>query len=286
VAAALACVGWVHIPKPAEAWIFLDAKVSHSPSSLTNNNKSLSITESIEFDCMRRRKALVIVSASISSLIVLPASSRNLPTSNGADTSKIGTVEALIPIARLRNDLKQLMTILEEENGNYQQPKSSKNAEFPQSASSSIASKFPAKEQDFKRLFDAYSDQVSYKQKFIDQNAFLVYYTQGYDGPGRKRIEEGDVENERQTLQFGARNEAWVAWESFLAEQEYYQKVAPSASASQEEREEAFAETIKCMLETIKAVDSYLDLAPKADLASAEKQLYASDFQLTKILSM
>ena len=33
----------------------------------------------------------------------------------------------------------------------------------------------PRDENDFKRLFDSYSTPVSYKQKFLDQNAFLVY---------------------------------------------------------------------------------------------------------------
>jgi len=32
----------------------------------------------------------------------------------------------------------------------------------------------PRDENDFKRIFDSYSTPVSYKQKFLDQNAFLV----------------------------------------------------------------------------------------------------------------
>lgn len=32
----------------------------------------------------------------------------------------------------------------------------------------------PATEKDFKRLFDEFSEAVSYKQKFLDSNAFLV----------------------------------------------------------------------------------------------------------------
>ena len=44
----------------------------------------------------------------------------------------------------------------------------------------------PSGEKEFKRLFDEYSQGVSYKQVYLDQNAFLVYYTKGFDGPGRK----------------------------------------------------------------------------------------------------
>ena len=181
---------------------------------------------------------------------------------------------------KLRNDLKQLKKLLEEEHRTIQQPsaaplKGSTTIQQQPSSSSLLASQFPTvrKETDFKRLFDAYSDQISYKQKFMDQNAFLVYYTQGYDGPGRQRMEEGNVENERQTLQFGARNEAWVAWESFLAEYEYYQKIFSSNELSAEEEADSFADMVKYLSETANAIERYLALAPQQDLADAEKQI-------------
>jgi hypothetical protein len=41
-------------------------------------------------------------------------------------------------------------------------------------------------------LFDEHSEGISYKQQFLDQNAFLVYYTKGFDGPGRPSIEDED----------------------------------------------------------------------------------------------
>ncbi|KAL3908784.1 MAG: hypothetical protein SGILL_008351 [Bacillariaceae sp.] len=226
---------------------------------------------------MDRRSALGRVSAgSLLAAITTtpPAYARNLPTSNGADTSKVGTAEALVPILKLRNDLKQLEKTLQEEHFNTQQqsaPLLSKPQQQPSSSTTFVASKFPTREADFKRLFDSYSDQVSYKQKFMDQNAFLVYYTQGYDGPGRQRMEEGNVENERQTLQFGARNEAWVAWESFLAEYEYYQKTIQGSSAAEEEGE-SFDELSKYLSETVHAVERYLALAPRQDMFDAEKQ--------------
>lgn len=38
----------------------------------------------------------------------------------------------------------------------------------------SLLEPIPRNERAFKLIFDAYSDPVSYKQKFLDQNAFLV----------------------------------------------------------------------------------------------------------------
>ncbi|CAJ1935067.1 unnamed protein product [Cylindrotheca closterium] len=109
----------------------------------------------------------------------------------------------------------------------------------------------------FKRLFDAYSDPVSYKQKFLDQNAFLVYYTKGFDGPGRPNIEEDDS-NEKQTLQFGIRNEAWINWENFLVELKFV-------------GEEKDTEATKYLDETLRYVDYYLKLAPPQDVREAKK---------------
>ena len=123
----------------------------------------------------------------------------------------------------------------------------------------------PFREQDFKRIFDAYSDQVSYKQKFLDSNAFLVYYTKGYDGPGRAPIEgtqDSAVVNERQTIQFGARNDAWVCWDEFVAEYEYY--VASSSrktEATTEERDSSYVDMLQYLSQTIHAVDRYIQVS-------------------------
>ncbi|KAK7249442.1 hypothetical protein SO694_00049049 [Aureococcus anophagefferens] len=68
----------------------------------------------------------------------------------------------------------------------------------------------PRDEKSFKRLFDEYSSDVSYKQKYMDSNAFVVYYTKGFDGKDRPNIED-DPAAERQTKQFGFRNDAWAA---------------------------------------------------------------------------
>ncbi|KAG7336997.1 hypothetical protein IV203_003364 [Nitzschia inconspicua] len=210
-----------------------------------------------------RREIIFIASSLAGSSIGLcrpsGAVARNLPTSNGADTSKTGTIQALVPILELRNKLETLRQQLKQD-GRLTQP------------AISILAKTPQKETDFKRVFDAYSDPVSYKQKFLDQNAFLVYYTQGYDGPGRKSM-EADVVNERQTLQFGARNEAWLAWESFLAEQEYYVKTYDSASATSPDEEDDFAELVSKLYDTIREIDTYLKLSPPEDVAAANDLL-------------
>jgi len=136
-------------------------------------------------------------------------------------------------------------------------------------ASSKNFATIPTLEAELKRLFDAYSDQVSYKQKFLDQNAFLVYYTNGYDGPGRGSLEKDPV-NERQTLQFGARNEAWVSWDDFLAEWEYYSSSSRRTS-SNDDVDDSFVDMIKYLSSTIQAVDRYLKLCPPQDLEAVQQ---------------
>jgi len=183
----------------------------------------------------QRRKYLGLVSSSLMGVVLggrpVEASARNLPETTGADLSNIGTVETLIPIVALRSSLETLGSHL---------------AKLPSSRNLVIDTSIPRDEMAFKRLFDAYSDPVTYKQKFLDQNAFLIYYTKGFDGPGRANI-EADV-NERQTEQFGLRNEAWIAWENFLAETAFLQ--------------EPNNDCLSYLNTTIRAIDAYLELAP------------------------
>ncbi|KAL3935737.1 MAG: hypothetical protein SGBAC_008800 [Bacillariaceae sp.] len=160
-----------------------------------------------------------------------------MPVSNGADTSRTGTVDALGPIVLLRYSLSDLKLQLKN--------KQTLDLEG-----------MPTTEEEFKRIFDAYSDPVSYKQKFLDQNAFLVYYTKGFDGPGRPNIEEDDS-GQKQTLQFGTRNEAWISWENFLVDLKFVGESDNDAA--------------KYLDETIKAVDYYLKLAPPEDVKQAKK---------------
>jgi hypothetical protein len=191
----------------------------------------------------QRRKYLVLVSCSFFGVLGggVPASARNLPEVTGADLSKVGTVEALVPIIAVRNSLDQLKLQLAK----------------PSRSGLAIDTSIPKDEMAFKKLFDAYSDPVSYKQKFLDQNAFLVYYTKGFDGPGRSNIEE-DI-NQRQTEQFGLRNEAWIAWENFLAETAFLQ--------------DEDNDCIAYLNATIRAIDSYILLAPANDVKIAKSNL-------------
>jgi len=147
-----------------------------------------------------------------------PAPAANLPRPMAGDVddrSRIGTVETLVPIVRLRSSMG---SILAEVNGAASRRESS--GKTTASTIETLLETLPATERSFKAAFDRYSQAVSYKQRFLDQNAFLVYYTGGYDGPGRPSIEDDDALT-RQTRQYGYRNDAWVAWEDFLVEIEY-----------------------------------------------------------------
>ena len=193
-----------------------------------------------------RRKYLGLVSSSLMGVVLgvrsVEASARNLPETTGADLSNIGTVETLTPIVALRSSLEKLGSQL---------------AKVPSSPNLVIDTSIPRDEMAFKRIFDAYSDPVTYKQKFLDQNAFLIYYTKGFDGPGRANIEAGV--NERQTEQFGLRNEAWIAWENFLAETAFLQ--------------EPNNDCLSYLNTTIRAIDAYLELAPLDDVKTAKSKV-------------
>ena len=122
----------------------------------------------------------------------------------------------------------------------------------------------PRDENSFKRLFDAYSTPVSYKQKFLDQNAFLVYYTKGYDGPGRPSIEEEDASNTLQTLQYGARNDAWAAMDDLFVELEFGRWGGGESTN---------ADLGNLIDKSLSTLDSYLTLAPVADVEEAMRRL-------------
>jgi len=197
--------------------------------------------------CSDRRQvfeSLLLPLALVTTSNIAPASARNLPSSTGADESKTGTVTSLKGIVSLRYSLSRL------EGKRYQ-----KNMNYLDGVT------IPSDEQSFKRIFDSYSDSVSYKQKFIDQNAFLVYYTKGFDGPGRPNIEEDN--NERQTLQYGFRNDAWICWDNVLTELKFID-------------DDDDGELLKYITATIRAVDSYLRLAPTEDVKAVQQILGVS----------
>jgi len=105
---------------------------------------------------------------------------------------------------------------------------------------------------------------VSYKQKFLDQNAFLVYYTKGYDGPGRPSIEEEDASNTLQTLQYGARNDAWAAMDDLFVELEFGRWGGGESTN---------ADLGNLIDKSLSTLDSYLTLAPVADVEEAMRRL-------------
>lgn len=84
-------------------------------------------------------------------------------------------------------------------------------------------------------------------------------YTKGFDGPGRPNIE--DDANTIQTLQYGARNDAWSSIDELNVELEYGQKSNDS--------ELVVGELISLVQKVTQALDAYLSLAPAADVEQA-----------------
>ena len=143
-------------------------------------------------------------STSLPILSIQSAAARNLPTSNDAVGKNRGKLEALIPIVKMATITKTAQR------------------DLPDLKTTQLKLKLlPLLEKDFKKLFDEYSENISYKQVFLDQNAFLVYYSGGFDGPNRPNIEtESDIEK-REKLQYGYRNDAWIAIDDARAEVDY-----------------------------------------------------------------
>lgn len=145
-----------------------------------------------------------------SAAFLIPAAARaaNLPSNNGASGKEKGSYKAL---ARIESILR-----------------ASKAAEASASADgalddirSALMEIYSLEEKGFKKLFDEYSEGISYKQQFLDKNAFLVYYTGGFDGPGRGSIEEESPRESLQKAQYGYRNDAWVALDECMSELDY-----------------------------------------------------------------
>lgn len=100
----------------------------------------------------------------------------NIPTDNGAGGRARGTAEALRDVVAMQAAVEAAVAACPKNLGEVQKSLGSKAV--------------PTSEKDFKRLFDEYSEAITYKQRYMDQNAFLVYYTGGFDGPGRPKMEE------------------------------------------------------------------------------------------------
>lgn len=195
----------------------------------------------------------------VTSTLPCLANAANLPQSNGADLSRTGSVDTLIPIIQMRRSILKSKGVIPDETQQHSSMTTQQCTRILQQLSSSM----PREEKPFKRIFDAYSTPVSYKQKFLDQNAFLVYYSKGFDGPGRPNIESDgeDVTNSIQTLQYGFRNEAWAAMDDVFTELEFGAKGIDNTVDTKDLRD--------LIDKALMAFDAYLALAPEKDLNEA-----------------
>ena len=188
------------------------------------------------------RRAFLDTLVASSFALVVPAQATTEPLTT---IRKPATIETLIPILQIQLTAKRLLHLIQDDPSNP--------------SIRTLTQSIPSEEKLFKRIFDEYSDPISYKQKFVDQNAFLVYYSKGFDGPGRPSI-ESDLPV-KQTLQYGARNDAWVAYNDFLVEFKYQQ---------QNTAEENNADDLVLPLQTmIESLDQYLSQASSQQIASA-----------------
>jgi hypothetical protein len=185
-----------------------------------------------------------------------------MPKSNGANLSKVGTLETLLPLVQLRNILLDCATIVDNAGVSLIAGTQKKEVITKLSA---LLDCVPQEESKLKKLFDEYSDTVSYKQRYLDQNAFLVYYTRGFDGPRRPTIEETN-DNDKQTLQYGTRNDVWVSLEDITSTLKYYSlnTIDPN------DEKEALQDMKVSFHRAISAMDSYLDLVPQEQLGEAQ----------------
>ncbi len=118
--------------------------------------------------CLNRRTLLIsTLQAPLIAACVPSASAANLPQNTGADLSKTGTIDTLIPIVTMKQSLESINSQLMDKSGKL-------SPDDCKSALKTLQQNIPRDENDFKRIFDSYSTPVSYKQKFLDQNAFLV----------------------------------------------------------------------------------------------------------------
>lgn len=171
---------------------------------------------------------------------LLAAHAANMPEATGASGTKRGTAEALRPIEDMRGVLERARA------------ESAKGRDLQ--LLSAILSELPREEKLFKRVFDEYSNGISYKQQYLNNNAFVIYYSQGFDGVGRASIETESADEAKQKAQYGYRNEAWIALDDCRAELDYL--VASGPSESRKDLDSA-------LLKALQSVEAYLSLAAR-----------------------
>jgi len=191
---------------------------------------------------------------------VQAARASNLPSSNGASGKYRGSVAALTPIVKMSSLVDEAIATLPD--------LQSIRSKLTQAQAIDI---LPLKEKDFKRLFDEYSLDVSYKQRYLDSNAFLVYYTGGFDGLGRGSIEQEDPTQKLMVAQYGYRNDAWVAIDEARAELDYLLSSSSPDGVSLKDKD------LKGYLNDAKrALDAYIGLAPPLDVHEAKSKVAAT----------
>ena len=282
IVAALTIIAVCASPPEADAFI-----ASPLGSSLTYNPRYGSMIDSARVGngcetpyCTTRKRATQDVLQSIgavifgtTSVIMMPslASAANLPESTVADLSRTGSIETLTPILKMQRNLVNAKSHLvpTEASSSSLVP-----AEQCTLILQSLIANIPRDEKAFKRIFDSYSTPVSYKQKFLDQNAFLVYYTKGFDGPGRPSIESGDdATNSVQTMQYGARNDAWAGMDDLFVELEF-----GGSNKGKENGDGVSArdDLMELVNKVIISFDEYLSYAPESDVKEARSLLSPS----------
>lgn len=171
------------------------------------------------------------------------AYARNIPESNGATGKLTGTTQALFPIISMSDIINDANIICSEDLNLCKER----------------LDKLPLDERNFKRLFDEYSVGISYRQQYLDKNAFVVYYSKGFDGPGRTNIEDDDDQTILQKRQYGARNDAWFAVDDAKSEVSYL------LTHEDDDR----SDLVKAMQKAHTAFEEYLSLAPKEQVVGA-----------------
>ena len=191
---------------------------------------------------------LLLERCSTSFDIVPVAFGRNLPEDNGASGKMRGSIQSLSGIVQLKEIIQDAINYIT-------------NAEL----CIKKLNEAPVEEKLFKRIFDEYSEAVSYKQQYLDKNAFLVYYTKGFDGVGRESIESFDPSTEKMTLQYGYRNDAWIAFDEARSEADYLLHL--------DKKDIETKDLVNALTSALNAINNYLHLSPPDDLATAKSLL-------------
>jgi len=219
--------------------------------------------EDAVFDANRRQAIRRTMGSFASGTLALlpsasPGSAANLPPSTGADMSRTGSLDKLIPLAAMEYALMSAkQELLKARDGGEI------SADTIRAMSRVLSVAIPSEQMLFKRKFDEYSEPVSYKQKWMDQNAFLVYYTKGFDGPSRPPMESSADPIPKQAIQYGLRNDAWSNYDELLGELSFF---SPSSSSS-------IDDILRPLDNCIAAFEAYLSYAPASDVAEVRRRI-------------